>query len=67
MRIPDGADFITPAENNHFSSVIVLHAPSRTVHDDDTICYFESPGCVLRCLGIRAGSMSFHSSMARGK
>lgn len=59
MRIPDGADFDAPAEENHFSSVLVFHAPSKTIHVDDTIMFFEKPGFVLRCAGKADGTMEF--------
>lgn len=59
MQIPDGAEFESPSENNHFSSVLVFHSPSRTIHVDDTIMFFETSGCILRALGKRAGTMEF--------
>lgn len=60
MRIPEGAEFENPAENNHFSGVFVFHSPSRTIHSDDTILYFDQPGFVLRCcVGKHAGDMQF--------
>lgn len=60
LRIPDGVEFINPAETNHFSSVFVFHQPSRTIHVDDTIGYHHNPGCVLRCVaGARANKMNF--------
>lgn len=63
MRIPDGAEFDAPAEANHFSSVVVLHRPSRTVHVDDTIMFYENPGLALRLACCRPGSMTFHPTM----
>lgn len=62
IRIPDGADFVNPAENNHFTSAFVLHRASRTLHDDDTVMYFQNPGFVLRLAGARDGTMDFHLS-----
>ena len=59
MRIPDGAEFVDPVEGNHFSSVFVFHAESRTIHVDDTILYADRPGCILRCAGHVHGSMTF--------
>jgi hypothetical protein len=59
MRIPDGADFESPAEDNHFSSIFILHQESKTIHVDDTIQYFEDPDCVLRLLGKSRGKMEF--------
>lgn len=51
MRIPDGAEFDQPAEGNHFSTVFVFHAASKTIHIDDTLLYYDHPGCILRCFG----------------
>ena len=50
MRIPEGADFISPAEDNHFSCVFVYHQASSTVHCDDTIMIYtkETLGCCVR-------------------
>lgn len=59
MRIPDGADFVTPAEDNHFSGVFVFHQASKTVLNDDTILFFDQPGFVLRCCGKSRGGMEF--------
>lgn len=59
MRIPDGADFEAPEESNHFSSVLVFHAPSKTIHVDDTVMFFEKPGFVLRMAGKADGTMEF--------
>ena len=58
MRIPDGAEFDTPAEDNHFSSVLVYHERSRTLHVDDTINYLTDVGFILRLLG-KNGKMEF--------
>lgn len=60
LRIPDGAEFVNPAESNHFSSVFVFHQPSRTIHVDDTIGFHPNPGCFLRCaLGAKKNQMMF--------
>jgi hypothetical protein len=59
MQIPDGSEFVNPAEDNHFSSVVVFHQSSKTIHVDDTIMYFDNPGCILCCLGKRQGCMEF--------
>lgn len=62
IRIPEGADFVNPEENNHFISAFVLHRPSRTLHDDDTVMFFENPGFLLRLAGAKNGSMDLHPS-----
>lgn len=59
MRIPDGADFIEPDENNHFNSVFLFHKASKTIHIDDTVLYFEGSGFLLRLLGKSNGKMEF--------
>ena len=67
MRIPAGAEFVKP--ESHFSGVFVFHKQSRMIHSDDTICYFDAhnTGCVLSCcVGIKPGSMFFHTSMKEG-
>lgn len=59
MKIPYGAEFANPAEDNHFSAVMVYHEASRTIHDDDTIMFFgNSTSCILSCF-TRPGTMEF--------
>ncbi|CAM9399227.1 unnamed protein product, partial [Ectocarpus fasciculatus] len=65
MRIPDGAEFVNPPSDNHFSCVFVFHRASQTIHIDDTVCYFEDPGCLLSLIGAKKGSMKFHTSMTK--
>ena len=65
MRIPDCTDFVHP--KRHFSSVFVFHKPSKTLFVDDTLCFWQNPGFVLRNIaGIKDGSLHFHSSTFRG-
>lgn len=62
MRIPAGAEFeFPPAEDVHFSSVVVFHAPSKTIHVDDTFQYFHGAGWLLRMLGKKDNLMEFWS------
>lgn len=63
MRIPDGAEFVNPTPDNHFAGVFVFHRASKAIHVDDTVCYFEDPGCILSCIGAKQGSMKFHTSL----
>jgi len=69
MSIPDGGEFVAPLpENkNHFSSVLVYHKKSRTIHVDDTIMYAPSEkgltGSLLKIAGYKAGYMTFHLSI----
>jgi hypothetical protein len=62
IRIPDGADFVNPAEDNHFIAAFVLHVASKTVFVDDTIMYLSNPGWVIRSLLGKNGDMLLHSS-----
>eukprot|EP01041_Mallomonas_annulata_P003004 gene3004-5887_t len=61
MRIPAGAEFVNPV--SHFSSLFVFHRESKTIHDDDTICFSENPGFVAQLAGLKPGSMFFHVSL----
>jgi len=65
MRIPAGSEFNAPHPEaiNHFNSVWVYHRPSRTVHIDDTVCYFEKPGVLLKAAGKKHDHMEFHISL----
>lgn len=68
MRIPNGTEFANPAENNHFSSLFVFHKRSKTIHDDDTLMYFDPDhvGCCLRLAGVTPNKLYFHPSLCRG-
>ena len=63
FSIPSGVDFISDNENVHFSSVLVLHRASNTIHSDDTLMYFRLPG-LLRKAGL-GDSVSFHPTLAK--
>ena len=63
FSVPRGVDFISSNENVHFSSVLVLHRASKTIHVDDTIMYIDLPR-VMRLLGL-SDSMSFHPTLAK--
>ncbi len=43
FSIPRGVDFISANESVHFSSVMVYHPASKTIHVDDTIMYLKLP------------------------
>jgi len=43
FSVPRGVDFISANENVHFSSVLVLHRASQTIHVDDTLMYSRLP------------------------
>lgn len=59
MRVPDGTDILTPAEDNHLSCIFVFHQESRTIHIDDTVMYFDKPAFLFRCMGHSHGDMAF--------
>ena len=58
-----GVDFISANENVHFSSVLVLHRASKTIHVDDTLMYVRLPKAA-RLLGT-TDVMSFHPTLAK--
>lgn len=60
-----GAEFVNPQPEswNHFVSVFVYHAESRTLHVDDTIMYAEKPNFLLKLFGYKNGAMGFHPSI----
>jgi hypothetical protein len=62
FSIPDGVDFISDNENVHFSSVMVYHRASGTIHVDDTLMYIVLP-FPLRLLGMR-DSLGFHPTLS---
>ncbi|WP_437937029.1 hypothetical protein [Sorangium sp. So ce341] len=51
FSVPRGVDFVSANENVHFSSVLVLHRASRTIHVDDTLMYVRLPS-PMRLLGL---------------
>lgn len=56
FTVPRGVDFVPANENLHFSSVLVRHRASRTLHVDDTLSYWNLP---------LFGGLSFHPTLAR--
>jgi hypothetical protein len=63
FSVPRGVDFVSSNENIHFSSVLVLHKASHTIHVDDTFMYLELP-LPLRMLGWK-DSLAFHPTLAK--
>jgi hypothetical protein len=61
FSVPRGVDFISANENVHFSSVLVLHRESRTIHVDDTLMYVRLP-LPMRVLGFR-DMLLFHPTL----
>jgi hypothetical protein len=63
FSIPRGVDFISDDEKVHFSSVLVLHRDSQTIHVDDTLMYIRLP-LLMRFFGL-TDAMSFHPTLAK--
>ena len=70
LRIPDGSEFHNPKppSSNHFSNLFVFHRTSKVVHNDDCICYFDSPKRKIGILLSIAKNLShdkldFHGSL----
>jgi len=56
-------DFISANENVHFSSVLVLHRASKTIHVDDTLMYVRLPR-MMGAFGL-TDVMSFHPTLPK--
>lgn len=63
FSVPRGVDFISANENVHFSSVLVLHRASQTIHVDDTLMYARLP-LPVRALGYQ-DIMFFHPTLCQ--
>ena len=63
FSIPAGVDFISSDEKVHFSSVLVCHPASKTLHVDDTLIYVRLP-LPLRVFGMH-DTLSFHPTLSR--
>ena len=63
FSVPRGVDFISANEDVHFSSVLVLHRASMTIHSDDTLMYLRLP-MLMRFFGL-GDSVSFHPTLAK--
>lgn len=61
FSVPRGVDFISANEKVHFSSVLVLHRASRTIHVDDTLMYVRLP-LPVRMVGFR-DILLFHPTL----
>jgi hypothetical protein len=62
FSVPRGVDFISNNENLHFSSVLVYHLASKTIHVDDTLMFLRLPGL----LGVmKSPEVSFHMTLSR--
>jgi len=63
FSVPRGVDFISADGNVHFSSVLVFHKASKTIHSDDTLMYISLPG-LMRWFGL-GDAVSFHPTLAK--
>jgi hypothetical protein len=63
FSVPRGVDFISDDQNVHFSSVLVWHRASKTIHSDDTLMYLRLPAPV-RLIGL-GDSVSYHPTLAK--
>lgn len=60
MRLPEGCKFI---DETHFSGLFVHHAPSKTIHVDDTVNYFNEMGTIMQWIGGKPRRFSFHPKL----
>jgi hypothetical protein len=63
FSVPRGVDFISDDQNVHFSSVLVWHRASKTIHSDDTLMYIRLPG-LMRLFGL-GDSVSYHPTLSK--
>ena len=62
FSVPRGVDFVSSNDNIHFSSVLVNHPRSHTIHVDDTFMYIKLPR-LLRIVGA-GDSVGFHPTLS---
>lgn len=63
FSVPRGVDLVSADEKVHFSSVLVRHRATRTLHVDDTLMYLRMPA-LLRLFGVK-NRVSFHPTLAK--
>ena len=63
FSVPRGVEFISDDENVHFSSVLVFHPESKSIHVDDTLMYIRLPG-LMRFFGL-SDPVSFHLTLSK--
>ncbi len=61
FSVPAGVDFISDNERVHFSSVLVYHPASATIHSNDTFNYIPAKGLVR--FTPLADTVSFHPTL----
>ncbi len=62
FSVPRGVDFISDNEHVHFSSVLVMHRASKTIHVDDTINHIRLPSLVQ---WVVSDVTSFHPTLSK--
>lgn len=63
FSVPRGVDFIPENEKLHFSSILVYHLSSKTIHVDDTIMYLSLPK-LLKLFGL-SDHIGLHPTLSR--
>jgi len=63
FSVPRGVDFISADQNVHFSSVLVYHPASKTIHSDDTLMYIRLPA-LMRLFGM-GDSVAYHLTLSK--
>lgn len=63
FSVPRGVDFISDDQNVHFSSVLVFHRASKTIHSDDTLMYLRQ-SLLTGLLGM-GDAVSYHLTLAK--
>jgi hypothetical protein len=63
FSVPRGVDLVSADERVHFSSVLVHHRATKTIHVDDTLMHLRMPG-PLRLFGLNDRT-SFHPTLAK--
>jgi hypothetical protein len=61
FSVPEGVDFVSDNDSVHFSSVLVYHPLSKTIHVDDTLMFVPMPKMV-GALGLK-NALSFHPTL----
>lgn len=59
--VPEGVDFVSDNDSVHFSSVLVYHKASKTIHVDDTLMFVPMPK-LIGALGMK-NALSFHPTL----
>lgn len=72
IRITDkdtaGVDFVDPQPEtaNHVASVFVFHRQSKTLFDDDLVCYSIDPCLLFKLCGMKPNVVTFTAGLKMG-